>query len=78
MRAVFICLIHLGLIDPYFIIQLKHNPQQCFCSVLFSMVKAYDYTKCGGHHTRPINRHCKVTEGKDGPLENIPPILKKI
>ena len=29
------------------------------------MVKSYDCAKCGGHHTRPINRNCKLTQKEE-------------
>ena len=29
------------------------------------MVKSFDCVKCGGHHSRPINRNCKEIQNND-------------
>ena len=42
------------------------------------MVKTFDCIKCGGHHTRPINRNCKIEKDKDLPMDTNAQILKEL
>ena len=82
MRAVFI-LFFTGLFDLTFVIKLsnltayKHNSKQLALLYLFSMVRTFDCTKCGGHHARPINRNCKNIE-KDQHMDTNTQILNEL
>ena len=52
--------------------------KQCFLLICFRMVKTFDCIKCGGHHTRPINRNCKIEKDKNEPMDTNSQILKEL
>ena len=82
MRAVFISFFT-GLCDPNLsskpsiLTAYKHDSKQVFLLYIFSMVKTFDCSKCGGHHARPINRNCKNIE-KEQPMDTNTQILNEL
>ena len=42
------------------------------------MVKTFDCIKCGGNHTRPINRNCKIEKDKASTMDTNTQILKEL
>ena len=82
MRAVFISFFT-GLCDPNLsskpsiLTTYKHDSKQVFLLYIFSMVKTFDCSKCGGRHARPINRNCKNTE-KEQPMDTNTRILNEL
>ena len=42
------------------------------------MVKTFDCIKCGGNHTRPIKRNCKIETDKGSTMDTNTQILKEL